>query len=97
VQLRARYDRTRERHQRARLLDQMRGLRSESERLRAQLPPALMPTLPAEIVRSDDPEDLLAQADVLRDNEDRLKARLAELRTRLKQARAEADLSRRMD
>lgn len=97
VQLRGRHDRTQGRSERARLLEEMRSLRNESARIRTQLPPALMPTLPAEIVRGDDPEDLLAQADVLRDNQDRLTKRLAELRIRLKQARAEADLARRVD
>ncbi len=97
VQLRSRHDRTGDRDARGRLLDQMRALRNESARVRSQLPPALMPTLPPELARGDDPEDLLAQADVLRDNADRLAQRLAELRTRLKQARAEADLSRRVD
>ena len=45
---------------------------------------------------SDDPEDLLEQADALRDSEDKVRQRLQALRTRITEVREERELDRRM-
>ena len=97
VRLRSLFTTTVERPRRATLLAQMRALRAEQERVRPLLPAAVMPPLPQGAGGGDDPEDLLEQVDALRDFEDRVRAQLAQVEARLREARAEQELSRRMD
>lgn len=93
---RSAWDSTKERDARAALVARMRGLRSERDAVRAALPPSRVPGLgPAEA--SDDPEDLLEQADVLRDSEDKVRQRLQALKARITEVREERDLDRRMN
>jgi hypothetical protein len=54
-----------------------------------------VPALP-EAATSDDAEDLLEQADALRDTEDKVNQRLQALRSRLTEVREERELERRM-
>ncbi|MCC6333636.1 MAG: TetR family transcriptional regulator [Myxococcales bacterium] len=93
--LRADFDREADRSKRKGLIDQMRRLRAEREALRATLPAAKLPTLDA-VRPSDDPEELLEQADLLRDNEEKLQKELKALDTRIAERRQEADLDRRV-
>jgi prefoldin subunit 5 len=92
--LRARYDRLTDRGQRREVLEQMKALKSERERLRAALPAAKLPTLA--VKPSDDPEELLEQADLLRDNEEKVRRELKALKTRQAEARQERELDRRV-
>ena len=60
-----------------------------------RLPAAKLPTL--DTVRpSDDPEELLEQADLLRDNEEKLRRELKTLEARIAERRDEAELDRRV-
>ncbi|AKQ68834.1 hypothetical protein A176_005746 [Myxococcus hansupus] len=97
ARLRLAWDGTTERSQRAELLDAMRTLRAEREAVRAALPASRVPALDRASARGDDPEDLLAQADTLRDTEDKVRERLKALRGRITEVREERDLDRRMN
>jgi hypothetical protein len=55
-----------------------------------------VPALDGAHARGDDPEDLLEQADALRDSEDKVRQRLQALRARLTEVREERELERRM-
>ena len=90
----AQLERSEDRAQRAQLIARMRSLRQEREQVRALLPAAKVPAL--ESSGSDDPEDLLEQADMLRDSEDKLRERMRLLQERVKELRAERELDRRM-
>jgi hypothetical protein len=90
------WDATENRQERARLLSRMRDLRAEREAVRAALPASQVPALGRADV-SDDPEDLLEQADALRDSEDKVKQRLKALKARIAEVREERDLERRMN
>lgn len=93
--LRAQWEQAPSSDERRQLLTQLRPLRAERDRLRAALPAAGLPTLsPA---TSDDPEDLLEQADALRDSEDKVRKRLSALQARISEAREERELDRRMN
>jgi hypothetical protein len=85
---------TQSREARAGLLARMRALRQEREQVRALLPAAKVPALEAR--GSDDPEDLLEQADMLRDSEDKLRQKMRALETRVAELRQERELDRRM-
>jgi hypothetical protein len=93
--LRAEFDRQSDRNVRKGLIDQMRKLRSERDALRQTLPAAKIPTLDA-VRPSDDPEELLEQADLLRDNEEKLRRELKTLEARIAERREEAELDRRV-
>ncbi|WNG14713.1 TetR family transcriptional regulator [Cystobacter fuscus] len=93
--VRAAWDATSDRRARAGLLERMRTLRAERDAVRTALPPSQVPALP-EAATSDDAEDLLEQADALRDTEDKVNQRLQALRTRLTEVREERELERRM-
>src|SRR5262249_50283764 len=80
--VRAEWDRNRERDARQRLIAQMRSLRGEREQIRALLPTAAV-AVPEGSSASDDPEDLLEQADALRDSEDKLRQQLRALDVRI--------------
>ncbi|MEW6434379.1 MAG: TetR family transcriptional regulator [Myxococcota bacterium] len=93
--LRAEFDRQSDRGKRKGLIDQMRKLRAERDALRATLPAAKLPTLDA-VKPSDDPEELLEQADLLRDNEEKLEKELKALDARIAERREEAELDQRV-
>lgn len=93
--LRADFDRQTDRARRQALIDQMRRVRAEREALRQTLPAAKLPTLAA-VKPSDDPEELLEQADLLRDNEEKVRKELKALEARITERREEAELDRRM-
>lgn len=95
TRLRADFDRQTDRSVRKGLIDQMRKLRSERDALRQTLPAAKIPTLDA-VRPSDDPEELLEQADLLRDNEEKLRRELKTLEARIAERRQEAELDRRV-
>ena len=93
-QLKAQWDRGPDRAQRRSILTQMKALRQEREQLRAALPAQAVPAL--EATRSDDPADLLEQADALRDAEDKVRSRMHALLGRISELREEKELDRRM-
>jgi phage shock protein A len=92
--LRNRWERTPDRQERAALLQSMREIRAESEQVRAALPAARVPAL--EVRGSDDPEDLMEQADALRDSEDKVRQQMKSLQARIAEIRRERELDRRM-
>ncbi|MBF5046579.1 TetR family transcriptional regulator [Aggregicoccus sp. 17bor-14] len=95
--LRAAWEATPEREAREALLAQMRTLRAERDGVRAALPAGELPALAAEGPAStDDPEDLLQQADALRDSRDKVRQRLAVLQGHIAELREARDLERRM-
>lgn len=90
--LRAQLERSEDRGVRKTLISQLRALRDEREQVRAQLPANAVPALNE--VRSDDPEELLEQADALRDNEDKLRSQMKQLQARVQEAKDERELDR---
>ncbi|MBL8951717.1 MAG: TetR family transcriptional regulator [Myxococcaceae bacterium] len=93
--LRADFDRQTDRAARTALIGKMRKLRSERDQVRAMLPAAKLPAL--EVVKpSDDPEDLLEQADLLKDNEDKVRKQLQAVEQRIAEAKSERDLDSRV-
>ncbi|MCP3058368.1 TetR family transcriptional regulator [Myxococcus sp. K38C18041901] len=90
------WDKTADRAQRATLLEVMRTTRTERDAVRLALPASKVPTLDRTTTGGDDPEDLLEQADTLRDAEDKVRERLKLMRARITEAREERDLDRRM-
>lgn len=82
------------RAERPALVAQVKRLRALQSQVLARLPPASVPALSTRA--SDDPEELLEQADALRDGEDKLKARVELVKQRLAQAQAARELDRRM-
>jgi hypothetical protein len=95
ARVQATWDSTQDRQERARLVSRMRELRTERDAVRAALPASQVPAL-GRADASDDPEDLLEQADALRDSEDKVKQRLKVLKARITEVREERDLERRM-
>jgi hypothetical protein len=95
TRLRADFDRQTDRNQRKALIDQMRRVRAERDALRQTLPATKLPALDA-VRPSDDPEELLEQADLLRDNEEKLRRELKALERRIAERREELELDRRM-
>jgi hypothetical protein len=95
VRVRQTWDATKDREARAGLIARMRDLRAERDAVRAALPPSQVPALDRSRA-SDDPEDLLEQADALRDSEDKVRQRLQALRARITEVREERELDRRM-
>ncbi len=95
ARVRASWDATSDRQARAGLLSRMRTLRAERDAVRAALPPSQVPAL-GRAEASDDPEDLLEQADALRDTEDKVRQHLQALRARITEVREERELDRRM-
>ncbi len=93
--VRAAWDGVTERGARAELLSRLRTLRAERDAVRAALPPSRVPALD-KAEASDDPEDLLEQADALRDTEDKVRQRLTALKSRIVEVREERALERRM-
>ncbi|WP_375771037.1 TetR family transcriptional regulator [Archangium gephyra] len=95
ARVRAAWDATPDREARSKLIARMRDLRTERDALRSALPASQVPALDRREA-SDDPEDLLEQADVLRDSEDKVRQRLQALRGRITEVREERELDRRM-
>jgi len=93
--VRAEFDRQTDRQVRKGLIDQMRKLRAEREALRQTLPATRIPNLDT-VKPSDDPEELLEQADLLRDNEEKLRKELKSLEARIAERRDEAELDKRV-
>jgi hypothetical protein len=83
------------RDERRELLVRMRALRAEREQVRTQLPAAAVPPLSG--TASDDPAELLEQADAVRDAEDKVRQRMEQLKTRIHELKDERDLDRRMN
>jgi len=81
---------------RRQLIVQMRSLRAEREQVRAALPAASVPALEAPR-SSDNPEDLLEQADAARDNEDKVRRELRALEGRIAETREERAFDRRLN
>lgn len=96
TRVRAAWDNTQDRQERTRLVARMRELRTERDAVCAALPASKLPALNRSEA-SDDPEDLLEQADVLRDSEDKVRQRLSALKARITEVREERDLERRMN
>jgi hypothetical protein len=92
----AAWDAASNREERTRLLSRMRQLRAEREAVRSALPASRVPSLGG-AETSDDPEDLLEQADALRDSEDKVRQRLSALKARITEVREERALERRMN
>lgn len=95
ARLRADFDRQTDRAARARLIGTMKSLRQERDGIRASLPAAKVPSLEG-LRPSDDPETLLEQADLLRDNEEKLQKELKALDARIGERRQEVELDRRV-
>lgn len=93
--LRRRWEASSDRNTRADTLARMRSLRQEREQVRAMLPASKVPAL--QNARSDDPEDLLEQADALRDSEDKVRQRMKALEGRIAELRDERELDQRMN
>jgi hypothetical protein len=93
--LRAQFDRQTDREARRALIAKMRELRHEREVVRAMLPATKLPALDA-MKASDDPEDLLEQADLAKDNEDKVRKELKALEKRIADAKEERDLDKRV-
>ncbi|MFT3710728.1 MAG: TetR family transcriptional regulator [Archangium sp.] len=93
--LRTEFDRQTNRDVRKQLIDSMRKLRAEREALRQTLPATRLPALD-NVKPSDDPEELLEQADLLRDNEEKLRRELKSLEARIAERRDEAELDKRV-
>lgn len=93
-QLREQFEKTQDRDRRRELITRMRAVRTERERFEAALPRTSAPTLSAGA--SDDPEELLEQADALRDSRDKVNKRLEAVRRRVHELRREQELDERM-
>lgn len=91
--LRASYERAPTTDARRQVIAQLKKLKLEREQVRAQLPATKVPALDA-LKPSDDPDELLEQADLLRDNEEKLRKELLALEKRLDEARREREFDR---
>lgn len=94
AQIRAQWDQTQDRAAKAKVMARMKTLRAERDGVRAQLPASRVPALAG--TRSDDPEELLEQADAIRDSEDKVRQKMAALKTRIGEIKDERELDRRM-
>lgn len=95
TQLRGDFDRQTERDARQKILVQLKAVRAEREQVRAALPAAKVPALEA-LKSSEDPTELLEQADALRDNEDKVRRELKALEARIADAKSERELDGRV-
>ncbi len=93
--LRADFDRQKDRAARQKILAQFKALRNEREQVRAALPAAKVPALEA-LRFSEDPSELLEQADAMRDNEDKVRRELKALEGRIAEAKSERELDGRV-
>ncbi len=90
----ARFDSAADRTARLAVLDELRALRKERDALRASVPTSQLPEVA--LTTSQNPEDLLEQAELLKDAEDRATRELKALEVQLKEARAEVALDQRV-
>jgi len=89
------WEHSNDRNARHGLVDQIRSLKTEREQGRARVPLQTVPTVePSK--PSDNPEDLMEQADVLLDAQDKVQKQLVAVDLRITQVREERDLDRRM-
>jgi len=95
TRLRSEFDRQTDRAVRRRIIESMKAVRAEREAMRAALPATRLPNLDT-LKPSDDPEVLLEQADLLRDNEEKLAKDLKALETRIAERKQEAELDRHL-
>lgn len=95
TRLRGDFDRQTDRAQRKDTLAKLRAVRAEREQVRAGLPAAKVPTLDP-LKPSDDPEDLLEQADLAKDQEDKVRREMKAVEARLAELREERELDRRV-
>lgn len=93
--LRQEWDHQGSRDARAQLVARMRAVRHEREQVLAAMPASALPSLPP-VRASDDPEDLLEQADAARDAQDKVQRRLAALNERIAEAKQERELESRL-
>jgi len=93
-ELKARLESSSDRETRRALMTQMRSLRAEREQVRAQLPLTAIPSLDANT--ADAPEELLEQADAVRDSEDKVRSRMQALKARIQELKEERELDTRM-
>ena len=95
ARLRGEFDRSTDSAARRATLATMRQVRAERESVRSALPATKVPSLDG-LKPSDDPEQLLEQADLLRDNEEKLRRELKTVEARIKERRDEVELDRSM-
>jgi hypothetical protein len=95
TRLRGEFDRQTDRAARKGVIEQLRRVRAERESVRAALPAGKIPSLDT-LRPTDDPEELLEQADLLRDNEEKLRREIKTLDARIAQRREEIELDRRV-
>lgn len=96
VRVRQAFDATTGRAERRQLLGRLRALREETEGVRAGLPATKVPTL-GPLAPTDDPVELLEQADLLRDHEEKVAKELKTLDARIAERRQEDELDRRVE
>lgn len=97
LQARIDFDRQTDREARRAVIARMKQLRLERESVRAALPASRVPSVESlNASPSDDPEELLEQAELMRDNEERLMKELKSVDARLAERREEQELDRRM-
>jgi hypothetical protein len=95
VQLRAQFDSQPDRAIRKTLIENMKRLRVERDALRQAMPGSPPPVL-GQSSPTDDPEELLQQADFVRDQHEKLERELAALDARLAERHQEVELDRRV-
>ncbi len=93
--LRSAFDATTDRTRRAEPIAALRSTRAEREAVRLTLPAASVPALTT-LKPSDNPEELLEQADLVRDQQEKVQRELKAIDARLKERRAELELDQRM-
>jgi hypothetical protein len=96
--LRVAFEKQNDPTKRKELISKMRSLRQERESARTLLSPVDAASFAAlvSVKGSEDPEELLEQADLLKDNEDKLRRELVVVELRIKTRREEAELDKRM-
>lgn len=93
--LRDQFDSKTDRAARREIVAQLRRLRAERDAVRQTLPANKVPAL-LDVRPSDEPEELLEQADLLRDQEEKLRRDLKAVESRLAERREEVALDKRV-
>lgn len=96
TRLRGEFDRQTDRNARMATIKKLRQARAEREQVRTALPASRVPAM-LNVKPSDDPEDLLEQADLMRDREDQVRKQLKGLEQRIAERRDERELDRRVN
>jgi phage shock protein A len=94
TELKAKWEAASGRDQRQELVRQLRQLRSERDRARGQ--GTATGVRAPEAAPSDDPTELMEQADALRDSEDKVRQRIRALQAQIREVKDERDLDRRV-